>query len=228
MHPDSGHASQWIRLCHLLIGGTLYLGGNHVYYVQHRASSSVTSMLLSVQSGSISTDQDQGNGQLRPSQVTVSEISSAQSRERNQSSLSSVYAQFSTMASGREIIPIGEAAAILYDDTSMNGSIGPASPILVEPGDKEGPTEEMPERAFYRYAPQFHWTLTMGAEDWPARSAIERIAHEQYRFGTQAEECHRRLIVGQVEAKRRVIELEARVARLQDELAVQQQQIQAQ
>ena len=82
------------------------------------------------------------------------------------------------MAPGREIIPVGEAAAILYDDTSMNGSNGPASPIVVEPGDREGPTEEMPKCAFYMYAPQFHWTLTMGTEDRPARSAIESIAHE--------------------------------------------------
>ena len=145
----------------------------------------------------------------KPNQGTVSKISSAQIRERDQSSHSSVYAQFSNMASGREIIPVGEATAALYDDTSMNGSNGPASPIVVEPGDREGLTEEMPERAFYMYAPQFHWILTMGAEDRPARSAIESIAHEQYQFGTQAEECHRRLIVGQVEAERRIIELEA-------------------
>ena len=60
------------------------------------------------------------------------------------------------MASGREIIPIGEAVVVLYDDTSMNGSNGPTSPIVVEPGDREGPTEEMPEHAFYMYTPQFH------------------------------------------------------------------------
>ena len=178
MHPDSGHASQWIRLYHLLIGGNIVLGGNHVYYAQHRASSSMTSMLLSVQSGSIPTDQDQGNGQLRPSQVTVSKISSAQLRERDQSSHSSIYAQSSTMAPGQEITPVGEVAAILYDNTSMNGSNGPASPIVVEPGDREGPTKEMLEREFYMYAPQFHWTLTIGAEDQPARSAIESITHE--------------------------------------------------
>ena len=132
------------------------------------------------------------------------------------------------MASGQETIPIGEAVAVLYNDTSMNGSNGLASPIVVEPSDKEGSTIEMPERAFYIYAPQFHWTLAMGAVDRPARSAIESIAHEQYRFGTQAEECHRRLIMGQVEAERMIIELEARVAKLQDELAMQQQLIQAQ
>ena len=57
------------------------------------------------------------------------------------------------MASSREIIPIGEAAAILYNDTSMNGSNGPASTIVVELGDREGPIAEMPQREFYMYAP---------------------------------------------------------------------------
>ena len=82
------------------------------------------------------------------------------------------------MASSQEIIPVGEAAAILYDNTSMNGSNGLASPIVVEPGDKEGPIAEMPERAFHMYAPQFHWTVAMGAEDRPAHFAMENIAHE--------------------------------------------------
>ena len=131
------------------------------------------------------------------------------------------------MATGQEIIPVGEAAAVLYDDTSMNGSNGPPSPIVVEPGDREGPTAEEPERAFYMYAPQFHWTV-VGGEDQPARSAVESIAREQYRFGTQTEECHRRLLMGQVEAERRIIALEARVATLQDELAVQLQKVQDQ
>ena len=57
------------------------------------------------------------------------------------------------MASGREIVPADETAVTWYDDTSMNGSNGPASPIVVEPGDREGPTADMPERAFYMYAP---------------------------------------------------------------------------
>ena len=131
------------------------------------------------------------------------------------------------MATGQEIVPVGEAAVVLYDDTSMNSSNGPPSPIVVEPGDREGPTAEEPERAFYMYAPQFHWTM-VGGEDQPARSAVESIAREQYRFGTQTEECHRRLLMGQVEAERRIIELEARVAKLQDELAVQDQRIQEQ
>ena len=131
------------------------------------------------------------------------------------------------MATSQEIIPIGEAATVLYDDASMNSSNGPPSPIVVEPGDREGPTAEMPEGAFYMYAPQFHWTV-VGGEDQPARSAVESIAREQYRFGMQTEECHRRLLMGQVEAERRIIELEARVAKPQDELAVQDQRIQDQ
>ena len=40
------------------------------------------------------------------------------------------------------------------------------------------------------------------------------------------EECHRRLIMGQVESERRIVELEAWVARLQDELAIQYQKMQ--
>ena len=51
-------------------------------------------------------------------------------------------------------------------------------------------------------------------------SAMESIAHDQYKFGTQKEDHHRRLMVGQGEAKRRIVELEAWVARLLDELAI--------
>ena len=58
------------------------------------------------------------------------------------------------------------------------------------------------------------------AENRPAHFAIENIAHEQFMFRTQMEECHRWLIAGHVEANRRIVELEARVARLQDELAI--------
>ena len=39
------------------------------------------------------------------------------------------------------------------------------------------------------------------------------------------EECHQGLIAGQVETERRIVELEARVAKLQDELALQQQKM---
>ena len=60
----------------------------------------------------------------------------------------------------------------------MNGSNGSTSPIVVEPSDHEGPSVEMPERAFYMYAPQFHWNVTMGVEDRPARSVVEMITYK--------------------------------------------------
>ena len=61
---------------------------------------------------------------------------------------------------------------------------GLASPILVEPGDREVPTTEMPEHAFYMDALQFHWTGTIGAKNKPARFVMESIALEQYKFRT--------------------------------------------
>ena len=120
------------------------------------------------------------------------------------------------MASGREIVLVGggAAAVILCDDTSMNGSNGLAFPIVVEPGDEEGPTTEMPKHALYIYTAPFHWTVTMGEEDQPARAIMETLAHEQFKFGTQAKKCHRCITTGQMETERRVIELESRAATL--------------
>lgn len=71
------------------------------------------------------------------------------------------------MTSGLEIIPVrGDVVAVtLYDNTCMNGSNGCTSPIVVKSGDWEGLTIEMLQRAFYMDAPQFHWTVTIGAED---------------------------------------------------------------
>lgn len=67
-------------------------------------------------------------------------------------SLSSV-STFSSVASGREIVPIREVVVTLYDTTSISGSNDPASAIIVEPSDHEGPTSEMSERAFNMYSP---------------------------------------------------------------------------
>ena len=72
---------------------------------------------------------------MRPIQVIVSEFSSAY-RSRS-TSYSFVYALFSSMASGWEIVPVGETDAVLYDDTWMNGGNGPVSPIIIKPGDRE-------------------------------------------------------------------------------------------
>ena len=66
----------------------------------------MTSILLSVQSGSIPTGQGQGYRQLRSSQVTGQR--SAQLGDRDQLPVL-LSTQSSTMASGQEIIPIGEA-----------------------------------------------------------------------------------------------------------------------
>ena len=80
------------------------------------------------------------------------------------------------MGSSQEIVPIGDDAAVmtLYDNTSMNGSNKLASPIVVKPGDQKGPTAEVPKRAFYMYAPQFHWTVSIEVEDQPARALWRR------------------------------------------------------
>ena len=72
----------------------------------------------------------------------------------------------------------------MYDDMSMNGSNGPTSPIVIKPSDGEGPIAKMLDCAFYTYTTQFHWTVTMGAEDRLARSIVENIAHEQFRLKT--------------------------------------------
>ena len=67
----------------------------------------------------------------------------------------------------------------------------------------------------------------MGAEDQPTHAAVETMAHEQFRFRTQIEECHRHRITGQMEVERRIVELEAWVATLWNELVVQWQKMQA-
>ena len=54
----------------------------------------------------------------------------------------------SALALGQEIVPVGEAATILYDNTSMNDSNGSATPLVVELGNQEGPTVDMIEHAF--------------------------------------------------------------------------------
>lgn len=95
------------------------------------------------------------------------------------------------MASGQEVFHVGEVVVTLYHNTGMKSSNGLASPIVAKPSDCEGLIAEMAECPFYIYAPQFRWSLTVGAKDRLARSAVEMIAHEQFRIGTQAEGCHR-------------------------------------
>ena len=88
------------------------------------------------------------------------------------------------MAPGREIISVGEAATVLYDDMSINNLNGLAFPIVVEPGDTDELIAQMSKRAFYMYAPQFHWTMAIRAKDKPACSTVENIAPKQFKFRT--------------------------------------------
>ena len=103
-----------------------------------------------VQSGSVPTDEGQGNRQFEAQ--SGHSVRVQLSLQIEISFLLFVYARFSSIASGKEIVPVGEADAVLYDDTCMNGLNGPASPIIVKLGDRGRPTEEMPESAFYTYA----------------------------------------------------------------------------
>ena len=82
-------------------------------------------------------------------------VCSVRDQSSSPSKASSSEPTLNIMASSREIVPIGgDAAAVtLYDDTNMNGSNGLTSPIVVEPNDGEGLIVEMPECAFYMYAP---------------------------------------------------------------------------
>lgn len=76
-------------------------------------------------------------------------------------------------------------------DESMNGQ-GRAprcGPVVVEPDDRLGPTDEEPARRFYQWAPQFHWHLEVPSTvDEGARRAVEQIAGDAFRFGQQTEE----------------------------------------
>ena len=89
-----------------------------------------------------------------------------------------------------------------YDDVSMNGSNGEGStaivalsardPIVTRPGDREGPSEEHPDRRFYMGAPEVHWhyhaaPTVQTTADGEARRAIDRLADEAFRFGRQVE-----------------------------------------
>ena len=90
------------------------------------------------------------------------------------------------------------------------------SPIVVQPGDRQGPTVDMPNRAFFMYAPQFSWNVLniQGTVDEPARRAVERIAQEAFTFGRQTEECEGRLVRGLIDAEQKIEALEKEVAAL--------------
>ena len=82
-------------------------------------------------------------------------LCSARDTSNSPSETSVSQSTLNTIALGQEIVLVGSDVAVmtLYDDTSMNGSTGPTSLIVVELGDIEGLTAEMSEHAFYIYAP---------------------------------------------------------------------------
>ena len=125
----------------------------------------------------------------------------------------------------QQIVPYGSHGDAL-DDISMNGSNGEGlavSPIVIQPGDREGPSQDMPNRMFYMHEPRFHWNImnVHGVVDNPARAAIERIAREAYNFGQQTEQCENRLAAGQIEAEQRIVSLEAEIAGLRHQMSKQ-------
>ena len=74
-------------------------------------------------------------------------------------------------------------------DIAMNSSNGDDGngPIVVFPGDRQGPTEQEPARQFYIHAPQYHWHME-GGHDAMARQAIEQLDQQTFRFGRYMED----------------------------------------
>ena len=69
---------------------------------------------------------------------------------------------------------------------SINGRVRAPrrGPIVVEPDDHLGPTDEEPARRFYQWAPQFYWHLEAPSiVDEGARRAMEQILGDAFKFG---------------------------------------------
>lgn len=99
-----------------------------------------------------------------------------------------------------------------------------AGPVVVHPGDREGPNEEQPGRNFFIHAPQYHWHVE-GGHDQPARMAIEELGRQTFRFGQYMEGCLRHVdanMNGQAQNQEYLREQlrveEGKVQRLQTEL----------
>ena len=86
-------------------------------------------------------------------------------------------------------------------DSGMNGESGNGheNPLVQFPNDRVGSTEDVPNRRFFVRAPQFHWHVVQTpAIDDGARRAIECIAHDAFKFGTQTE-AHQELLLLRVQ-----------------------------
>ena len=74
-------------------------------------------------------------------------------------------------------------------------ALGAHDPIVMVPGDRQGPNREDPGRRFYIQAPQVHWhyhaapqvASTHNGEAW---CAIDRLADEAYHFGRISKTLH--------------------------------------
>lgn len=117
---------------------------------------------------------------------------------------------------------------LVDDDISMNGEnnshVPAVGPIVVEPGDREGPCEAAPMRPFFIHAPVHHWHLHENADDM-ARRAIEILGMQAFQFGQQVEGRMRQLIenadgtnANQIYIRNRQDDALGRMERLQQEV----------
>ncbi len=60
--------------------------------------------------------------------------------------------------------PTGSMGYSSLSDATMNGQESDVNnPLVVEPDDRIGPTEEAPTRLFWQSEPHFHWHVAMEA-----------------------------------------------------------------
>ncbi len=110
-------------------------------------------------------------------------------------------------------VPGGSVEYSSLSDVTMNGQGSDGNnPLVVEPEDRIGPTEEAPTRLFWQAEPHFHWHVAMEAPvDHEARSAIESIAQDAFRFGCQTEQHERELLTRVEEMEQVVMELRTKI-----------------
>ena len=77
--------------------------------------------------------------------------------------------------------PVDDVMAGASNGKGGNGAHGP---MVIFPGDREGPCEDDPWRYFFIHAPQYNWTqVNIAGDNYVARSTIELLDHTTFRFG---------------------------------------------
>ena len=77
--------------------------------------------------------------------------------------------------------PVDDVMAGASNGEGGNGAHGP---MVIFPGDREGPCEDDPRCYFCIHAPQYNWTqVNITGDDYVARSAIELLDRTTFRFG---------------------------------------------